>query len=1238
MKKNNKQTKKSPLVGTTNEQTSNAKPKYKKKPIPPPFIPGQYVNGVYREMPPTRSVDIDDHGFNSGGRISENVGMPNKRFFLELIKHFTLREDSQYNEYTSFIKNLDKFVPKIITVTKSDQKYELIMGLRDVNVTNEVGEYQFLGNTKYNIQSQAPTKTLHYTVTCNLYMKIYRLQGSFIERKEILNETMAAIAFDVPKLYSSMEDNGLSEHENTLLGINLDTSNYFPLGGLVYKVGWEENMIRNVFLIREPKKDEFIGDIISERPGFTMSTYLKIIYNINRHQVEITTNIPKIKQSISISLKSLFMIFGYNKPRAVAELLVSTTDHMFFLIIDRFNQMWSSSNDKHFVEQTRKANDITELFNSIRQQIKGKDKIASYNKLESTTFCEIMLDGILPHISASEFRDSSMTVVYLCRYISSMIRCSFGNCYTTDRYTYKDKVLRSTVNQVGKATQSAVDEYVRTIIKPIWSADFFSTIIDQNDKIIGERVKFLKTQMSKPIEKPKQSISNKAILQIRVGILDNKQQSKTTSSGNREVNSRIAEFKNPFRNAQSDRFVYIKGDSGNMSEHDATKRKPHPTSQHVFDLIYVPDAGRVGMIHELGGTTIISPNLLEDQLADVRESLNKFDIMPMQYVEDFMDRTVDVVVFNGLIIGYVSDGANLQKKLMQARMNQQISRYLSIKYDPQYSEIQLSTTAGSMMFCAIVLDPDTGNTKFTDFEIDGFDDVSKKSPINIDRLFGDQKLAYLHACESDSIRITTDPSNTIDFEYLVHPSMRMARSNSQHLRCSTQAEGTRVGMTTNQLRQNMGSLPEYRSWVVNKAQSQLITCESPNTVSDYAPGREEAVMNVLCALHMGGGDTNNDSSEISTEVANQCAISNRIFKMTYKTESGQVFANPNMQRQSIWQHKYDKINRQGFVAVGKLIEPDDIICVITEPSSGRIIEKTYTGIEIGRVNDSILEYNGNIGIVTISIEYTKIFTGGDKNYMPNACKSVVRVKNTNECYRTSDGRVVGMYYSSLSILKRFNFIPNICSIYQEQLDEDEDADCSERLDLGSEISTDIIEYVTKLVGDGIHLGVDYLINPVTGMPTRQKVVIFEYSTYRNIHLASEKQHIKGDQDSERRLDPVSQQSRSGKKLNGGLRAGNLGRFAMTSHGSMPVLTTQFISNSDGRSLPICLTCGTNLGSVYKNTDTPSYICKRCNSAADVAIQDTSFACNKVMTVALRGRQIAPKMIFSTNGVGNGESF
>ena len=411
----NRKIKNNPLIGKTNSTNKNTvKHNYKiDDNILDEFIDenGKYTNNNYKKILEKYDIVIDDSKFNSGGLISPDIIMPGKPFFLELMKHFCLREDSQYNEYVSFIKNLDKFVPKIITATKSNQKYEVTIGLKDVNVTNEIGEYQFLGGSKYNIQSQAPTKTLHYSVTCNLFMKICKLQGSLIDSKELLNEVMAPIAFDIPKLYSSMENNGLSEHDNTLLGINLDTSNYFPLGGIVYKVGWEENMIRNVFLIREPKNGEFIGDIISERPGSTMSTYLKIIYNVNKHQIEITTNIPKIKQSISISLKSLFTIFGYSTPRAVAELLVPTTDKLFYPIIDRFNQMWKSINDKHTVELTRKANDITELFNSIKQQIKGKDKIASYNKLESSTFCKIMLDGLLPHVNNGEFKDSTITVV-----------------------------------------------------------------------------------------------------------------------------------------------------------------------------------------------------------------------------------------------------------------------------------------------------------------------------------------------------------------------------------------------------------------------------------------------------------------------------------------------------------------------------------------------------------------------------------------------------------------------------------------------------------------------------------------------------------------------------------------------------------------------------------------------------------------------------------------------------------
>ena len=714
------------------------------------------------------------------------------------------------------------------------------------------------------------------------------------------------------------------------------------------------------------------------------------------------------------------------------------------------------------------------------------------------------------------------------------------------------------------------------------------------------------------------------------------QQTKVVTTGNREVNSRIAENKNPFRDAQSDNFVYIKGGPSNMSEHDSTKRKPHPTAQHVFDLVYVPDAGRVGLIHEFAATTRVTPDLLYSEIDAIRESLSIFNIKKLEYVEDMIDRAIDVVKFNGVFIGYVDNGATLYNEIMDARATQKISKYLPVKYDPQYCEVQLNTNAGRMMFPVIVLDPETGRTFFEPHETMGFDDKEHTQPIDVERLFSDGKLVWLYAEETDCLMITLNPLELVGFKYFMHPAMNQSRSNCQYLACESQAEGTRISMTTNQLRQNMSVLPEYMSWSLDKAQSQLMTCEKANYTCTYGSGKEIAVVNVLCALHMGGGDTNNDSSEMSSEVAKICGVSNRIFKMTYKTEQGQLFTNPNQQLQTQWQDKYSKLGEHGYADVGTIIKPNDIICVISDPSSGRMLEKTYTGTDIARVKDAILEYSGNVGSVTIAIEYTKTFKGGDKHYMPNACKSVVRIKNTNECLRTPDGRVVGVYYSSLSVLKRFSLVPHFCSLYQDLLDNDPDADCTEKIDLGSEISVDIVDIINEMKAKNMYLGTQYLINPITGLRTQSKAVLLNYSIYRNIHIAGEKEHVKGDQDSERRLDPMSQQSRSGKKADGGLRAGNLIRFAIVSSGSIEVLATQFLTNSDGRIYPICKSCGTNISVVYKTTGNVVETCNYCNTTAELANFDSSFSSNKVKTISLLGRQVNTKMVFNVEGLGDGK--
>jgi len=105
---------------------------------------------------------------------------------------------------------------------------------------------------------------------------------------------------------------------------------------------------------------------------------------------------------------------------------------------------------------------------------------------------------------------------------------------------------------VQKSIQVAVDEHI-TLITPIWAPDFFTSLIGENNAVNPEKMKTLKTQMTKPPERSKTVISNKIILQIRVGLFNSQSgnnNKKTTSSG-------IAENKTPFRDIQNDRFVYI---------------------------------------------------------------------------------------------------------------------------------------------------------------------------------------------------------------------------------------------------------------------------------------------------------------------------------------------------------------------------------------------------------------------------------------------------------------------------------------------------------------------------------------------------------------------------------------------------------------------------------------------------------------------------------------------------------
>lgn len=79
---------------------------------------------------------------------------------------------------------------------------------------------------------------------------------------------------------------------------------------------------------------------------------------------------------------------------------------------------------------------------------------------------------------------------------------------------------------------------------------------------------------------------------------------------------------------------------------------------------------------------------------------------------------------------------------------------------------------------------------------------------------------------------------------------------------------------------------------------------------------------------------------------------------------------------------------------------------------------------------------------------------------------------------------------------------------------------------------------------------------------------------------------------------LTRQPLTGKARRGGLRVGEMEKDAILAHGSMRALQNKFFDHSDGRTLPVCRTCGKR--DAVWNRAAELYGCWRCRDRGDVA--------------------------------------
>lgn len=1156
--------------------------------------------------------------------INPDGNIPTIKFYAQLCEYMKTK-DPAYTEYVRFINNLEEHFNRFATREIIIGNHVMKLRFEKVNILGMYGTSKHT-DEKLLFQTQAPSKAFGYKVTCEIVLKLYtKISPTYVKDIPEDTQTLATVTFTIPKMFNCNEEDGLDPYVRSLLKDNDLTENRFQVYSNSYAINYKEGSMVNNFLYTSKQNNEITADIISvKKEHSNLSVYLKINHNTVTRQTEVETNVSALKRSITFSFSSLFMLAGFFNPKSVTKLLVSVNDPHFHAIIDTFNSMWTTPHKKQDVETTRKAKTLTDFYAAIKMQIQ-KDKNDVFSNIDTTKLSEILLKDFLPHLDGVYDNGTNVKGLMLCRYVYDYICVILNITPSSDRYTYTNKVITSPTAQLEKLVSTSVLKETKELISACYrnAEKLIMPTIGKFNML--ELDAFKKSSLASKVRTSEYPIDIAISTGIVTGSSEDAKDKKTA-----KANSRMLPKRSPYQQLQSNSMTYITGSTVKTatSKHDTDRRKHHQTGI-MLDNTFTPDASKIGLNRELCYCAVITPRLYKDEILDIYENtqkiLSQLDyVHKLTYFEDYIDRANYLVLFNGSPIKYTVDGPELYNVLHQMRIDRKINHYLSIVIDVYKSTINLYTIPNRPGVVVIVGDPETNSTKLTKEEAQG--DIK----INFDELFNRGALTTIYALETDNLVVSTDPKH-IRSKYFLPPIMNMSFASLGYVAGVFQSDSSRIAMTQFQMLKFGSAYPSHVSTNIEKSQYMAITSCEPNYTATLEPTYKIGAMNVTIALSMGPtGDMNNDATTLGSHIANTECIFINITKKPFKANDGEMFLNPNTTGNTIYNERFAKLNPEGHLTIGTILENGDVMAVIGKRDTTNFDEFTWDENEIARVTNVSYEYvKKDAYIVTYTLEHVLKFKDADKLYIINACKSVATICPEKFMpITTKTNKIIGLHYSSDSMRKRQNIIGDKTSIMQSLLSQDPEADPFAKIYMGAIVKQDLMEVANLLVDNLDFIGVEHLIDPLTGIISKEPVVVYRASCYRTILLSS---HYVGMDDGTVKISEQDQQPLAGRKNKGGLKAGGAFRNSLAEHGSASAIRSHYIKNSDGKEFPICTTCGLYYALKYNEYNPKRSHCS-CGQLADIKIVPNSFAF-VILANLLLSRGIVVKQIFDNGEVG-----
>ena len=1125
-----------------------------------------------------------------------------KRFYLKIVEHCR-NIDPTIEEYNIFMKNgIKDFCYNLFKINKDYGKYNITIFVNSVNVESPSGYYSALDRAPYSFHIQMPDDTIVYKVTCGVHAKIT------LDEAIISEFSMGFFSFGVPKLFNSREElPGLTEQQRLMFGMSTLASNFFISGNSQYQVSCEESNIPNVIGCRQPEEGIYSLDVISEELRTRVSSHIDLIYEEKTSRVVFSVFLSRLRQHLKLSTRFVFQLLGIYTFEGALEYVVTRNDPDFEKIRDLFGKIWETRVTREY-ESTRHIYD--DIYNVLKEQIDPKNS-AQYALFNNNSIRSLLNDSIFPRVNEAKNKSCTIKEMYIGRCYNILIKCKLG-LMPTDRYSYNQKSLKTVVKQLKVSVKMTVrKELPRGSIYQSMNEIFKNNKFDETK--IPSLQEVLKNTSSRVYENTTRGIMD----QIRHGslFLESKagKSSGRVMSKNRYFNSRRVEARSQQKLTKNDILYYIKddGDVGNSSEHALKKRQPVKSMEATIDGTYTPDAtNKVGIVRE---STAVNRYVAEDiSQSEVIESVEKTPgFMDIKHRTDLIDPSYSVIYLDGLAIGKVRDCAEFAKKLIEKRRIGEFNKWTSVTLMMDWNQILLSTAKGRLCSLMFPINKETNKLYLTNEMIESI----VKEEMDVIDLIDSGVLTWMFAAECDTILYTQNIQDLDEYDYFVPELLKKSIASLLYMYSIHNNKDTRRSMTSNQNTQLPSTLPDYYGAINTVGQNQMVAVESSYIRSTFDPPYKIPCINLLVAMYAGDGNTEEDSSAVSSEVVNSLMGSMlRTGIINHKAEPGERFINKNMLKEFYNNpiSQYSKLNQNGWVDVGTTLNQGDIVMVYSKIKDGQkeFVVKVWDNPKPGRVKRVFFRKTRNQMVLTIICDYMMNIVSGNKVYFTNSCKSVLTEVPACQMPRTEDGEILSIVYSQTSVIKRDNTIPKRIMMTQHMQKRDKNADVAQPADCGL-ADDDSMLIITDLAQKGEFMGYKTLISPETGSVIATDVVVFMYPVFNNLHLAEPKEHVKNDDPTQTRADANTGQARSGKRNDGGQRSGKLMSYNTYGNGASDLTYNNTNINADGRDYALCITCGSYDCAV---SDEDVFYCRRCGPTGNVVNTITSQSSIKLKTL------------------------